>query len=344
VGGALHNLHMLPQPPLTPLHLVGRFDNPHTGAERELLALAQLMRPVRPVFLWSDTPVHPQLAREGVRQIQLFAQAFPRGGTLVVGGVHVDISSWLPHAKPQRVVLKYNLPDHARLFQRMETIRSATGQAPELRFVSHSLQASVGLQGAVEHNLIDIGPYERLSRPRADGAPFTVGRLSRDVAEKHHPQDVAVYRYLASHGHRVRLMGATCLSAHLGGIPGIEILPTGAMDAAEFLGSIDCFFYRTGLIPGGNGLLMYEAYGRVVFEAMASGLPAVLGAAGGYADFVADGEDCFLVHSQEQAIDRLIELATRPELAASLGTQARATASRLHGPANRSEHWDDYVR
>jgi glycosyltransferase involved in cell wall biosynthesis len=330
----LHNIHMLTQPSPSPLHLVGRFDNPHTGAERELFDLADLIRPVRPVFLWSDVPVHPVHARSGVRQISLFAQAFPRGGTLVLGGVHVDFGSWLVHAKPIRVVLKYNLPDHARLFLAIEKIQSLAARKPELRFASSSLQASVGLKGQVEHSLIPIEPYLQTPRPRRPAGAFTVGRISRDVAEKHHPQDIAVYRHLVARGHQVRLMGATCLAEQLTGLSGIELLPAGAMAPVDFLQDLDCFFYRTGLTAGGNGQFLYEAYGRVIFEAMASGLPVVAGASGGYADFLTTEHDCFLVHNQEQAIDRLTVLARDPQLASELGARARTTAQKLHGPGN----------
>jgi glycosyltransferase involved in cell wall biosynthesis len=317
---------------------VGRFNNPYTGAERELLDLADMARPTLPVFLWSDGPVHPVHARNGVQPLSLFSQAYPRGGTLVWGGIHVDLGSWLAYANPLRVVLKYNLPDHARLFLAIEKIQATTGCEPELRFASASLQASVGLKGEVEHSLMAIDRYLALPRPRLAAGAFTVGRMSRDVAEKHHPQDIAVYRHLAARGHKVRLLGATCLADQLKDISGIELLPAGAMDAADFLRDLDCFFYRTGLASGGKGEFLYEAYGRVVFEAMASGLPVVAGASAGYADFLTTGQDCFLVHNQEQAIDRLTELVTNPQLASGLGARARVTAERLHGPSNVSIH------
>ena len=55
--------------------------------------------------------------------------------------------------------------------------------------------------------------------------PFTVGRVSRDALDKHHPEDPALYRMLASRGLRVRIMGGTCLASALVGVEGVELLP-----------------------------------------------------------------------------------------------------------------------
>ncbi len=64
---------------------------------------------------------------------------------------------------------------------------------------------------------------------------FTVGRVSRDFLDKHHP-DLALYRMLASRGIRVRIMGGTCLAPGLGGEPGIELLPAGLSLCRSFTG------------------------------------------------------------------------------------------------------------
>ena len=72
------------------LHVVGRFDDPHTGAERSMPDLATALQGQRRVHLWSDVPVHPYFAAQGVRQLPVVDDAhFPVVGTLLVGGVHV---------------------------------------------------------------------------------------------------------------------------------------------------------------------------------------------------------------------------------------------------------------
>jgi glycosyltransferase involved in cell wall biosynthesis len=152
---------------------------------------------------------------------------------------------------------------------------------------------------------------------------FTVGRVSRDTLEKHHQDDPALYKMLAAYGMRVRIMGGTCLLPALAGVPGIELLPAGALPVAEFYNGLDAMLYRTGV--------QTEPYGRVVFEAMASALPVVAGAHGGYAQYIEQGRDGLLVRTQEEALEAVRTLAAKPELCQSLGAAARAKAIALHG-------------
>lgn len=67
-------------------------------------------------------------------------------------------------------------------------------------------------------------------------------------------------------------MGGHCLSHQLQGAA--ALLPAGAQRAGDFLRTLDCFFSRTSE-------RWLEAYGRVVLEAMACGLPMVWGRRGG---------------------------------------------------------------
>ena len=110
-----------------PLHVVGRFDDPYTGAERSLPDLVQALQGRRETILWSDVPPHPAFVAQGVRALRPFAQEYPKGGLLLVGGVHVQLGPWLEFAQPLRVALRYNLPNHQRLFDAIARIRVATG-------------------------------------------------------------------------------------------------------------------------------------------------------------------------------------------------------------------------
>lgn len=307
------------------LHVVGRFDDPHTGAERSLPDLADALQGRRPVALWSEVPVHPGYAGRGVRMLPAPTDpAFPRGGSLLVGGVHVGLGPWLDAMQPVRVQLRYNLPNHQRLFEAIGRIRQATGTEPELVFVSRMLQAAVGLPGRVEPSLIRLDPFLGQPVEREPGRPVTVGRMSRDVPEKHDPQDLALYRMLAARGMRVRIMGGSCLAPWLGGVDGITLMAAGAEPAPQFLRSLDIFYYRTGSFV--------EPYGRVVLEAMASGLPVVAAANGGFAEQIRHGDDGLLVFDPQGAMQALQLLAARPALRPAIGAAARARALELHGP------------
>lgn len=320
------------------LHLLGRFNQPYTGAERELLDIRRLLGSGADVKVWSDVPPHPFYAGMDIATVNAAAGGgdarYPDGGTLLMGGVHLQPAAWMRTARFQRVILFYNLASHGSLFMMVEALRELTGLEPELVFVSHLLQASVTLPGRVVRSLMDIAPFLQVADARfrstegegADAAstrPFTIGRMSRDDPAKHHPEDPALYRMLASRGVRVRIMGGTCLSAALEGVEGVELLATGAESPAEFCASLDGFFYRTGSFS--------EAYGRVVPEAMATGLAVVVYRRGGYAELVTEGVSGFLIDSQESAYDALMWMQGNPQARRQMGQAARDRAVAEHG-------------
>jgi glycosyltransferase involved in cell wall biosynthesis len=161
-----------------------------------------------------------------------------------------------------------------------------------------------------------------VDRPARAG--FTIGRMSRDDATKHHDEDASLYRMLAALGYRVRVMGGTCLAPQLAGTPNIELLHAGAEDPATFLRSLDCFYYRTNE-------RWFEGFGRVVFEAMASGLPVVCSARGGYADYLEDGRDSMVFETTAQAVHAIFDLRANPKVRSAMGAAARRSARRIVG-------------
>jgi glycosyltransferase involved in cell wall biosynthesis len=312
------------------LHLLGRFSELYTGAERELLDLQRLLAKRRPVKLWSDSPVHPGYAVEGITAIQPFAHQFPKGGTLLIGGVHLQPGVWLKYARLERVILLHNLSNQGQLFAIVEGVRAFTGLDPEIVFVSALLQRSAALPGRVIPSLLDLTPFLQVAEERLEehrdplpSRPFTIGRVSRDFLDKHHPHDLSLYRMLASRGVRIRIMGGTCLAPGLAGVDGIELLPAGAESVPDFYRSLDAVFYRTGMFV--------EAYGRVVLEAMGAGLPVVAHTSAGYAEVVEHGESGFLIESQEQAYDALVMLRDSSVLCRQIGLAARQKALDVHG-------------
>ncbi|MDP1741486.1 glycosyltransferase [Polaromonas sp.] len=314
-----------PEPAAPPIHLVGRFDDRFAGAERELLALRDALQGCCALQLWSVVPPHAWYAGQGVQAVQPFGGRFPRTGVLVWGGAHVAPAVWLKYTRFARVMLHCNLASWERFFALIEILRDSTALDPELVFVSQALRLTAGLPGHVVYSPMDIEPLLQAAGARrpAAGAPLTVGRISRDAPDKHHPQDPDLYRMLTAAGWRVRIMGGTCLAPQLAGVAGVELLAAGAEEVADFYQSLDVFFYRTGSTV--------EAYGRVVAEAMASGLPVVAGHLGGYAEVVSPGETGFLVQSQEEAWEALDRLAHDPSLRASMGQAGMRAAQTLHG-------------
>jgi len=211
----------------------------------------------------------------------------------------------------------------------------------EVVYASELTKRRVGNHpGFVEPSLIDIDRFVPSASKPSDSASaaFTVGRLSSDLPHKHHLDDAALYRQLVDHGCRVRIMGASpSLKVELGDLEAVTLLPTYAQEAHLFLQGLDCFFYRTSE----NYL---EAWGRVITEAMACGLPVVCHNRGGYAEIIEDGRNGFLFDTQQEALEILLKLKEDPELRERVGKEARRTAEELFSDAVRSEIVEFYLR
>ena len=121
---------------------------------------------------------------------------------------------------------------------------------------------------------------------------------------------------------RVRVMGGASLSPVLAEHPHVELLPAGAVPSADFLSTLDAFYYRTH--PS-----YFEAFGRVVLEAMLCGVPVVAEARGGYASFIRHGENGFLFHDPRDAAAQLDALKSDAALRERIGDAAHETARQL---------------
>ncbi|MGE5088658.1 MAG: glycosyltransferase [Candidatus Levyibacteriota bacterium] len=300
------------------VHLVNPLWDPSGGADWRTIDTWRLLRPHARVEMWTEYAPSPVFANAyPVRRIRPLSLHIPRGGTLAFIGTYFRIGHWTRLASFDRVVIVYNTDQPDRLAKNLQRLARA-GHDVEVVYTSRALRQRHGGQGEVLESPIDV---QRFHPPREaqDVRPFTVGRLSRDLRSKHHEEDPLLWRALAQAGCRVRLMGATCLTRELADHPGIEVLPAGAEDPASFLRSLDCFVYRTSA-------RWFEAYGRVVMEAMATGLPIVAGERGGYVEQLRDATAGHVVSSTAEALARVLALAGDRERAAALGKAARRRA------------------
>ncbi|MBI4989619.1 MAG: glycosyltransferase family 4 protein [Rhodocyclales bacterium] len=251
---------------------------------------------------------------------------FPREGTLIIHGSHYELGLWAGKTNARRVILLCNVHWPLQLFDTITRLREAGLPEPDLVFRSRGLREQAAMDGIVEPPLIDIDVF----RPamRATGGGFTLGRISRDVLGKHSGDDPSLYRMLANAGCRVRVMGGTCLDEYIGvDRVGIELTEAGSLPAQRFLQELDCFFYRTGTWE--------EAFGRVMLEAMATGLPVVCHRRGGHTEWIRSGENGFLFDTQEEAFDLLTALRDDPDRRLHIGQAARQTALNMFGEAAR---------
>ena len=100
----------------------------------------------------------------------------------------------------------------------------------------------------------------------------------------------------------------------------------GIEDAVEFMGTLDDV---KSVYQRGDMLVLtsdYEGAPNVILEAMACGLPVVSTRVGAASDFIVDGETGFLTDARdvEAIADRIVRLASEPELRRQMGSAARA--------------------
>jgi glycosyltransferase involved in cell wall biosynthesis len=190
----------------------------------------------------------------------------------------------------------------------------------EYVFISDFQKTLLDTPGVVHPSPIDIGTFTP-AKKAANASPV-IGRLSRDSLAKHDLEDLAFYREWSGDGAHVKLQGATCLADRIESGSNLELTPEGAMPSADFLRTLDIFYYRTGS--------HVETFGRVVVEAMACALPVVCHRRGGYADSIRHGENGFLFDTNEEARQIMRELLLKPDLRARIGANARRTVEALY--------------
>jgi len=303
------------------VHLVNPLWDPTGGGDLRTIDTWRLLRRHADVRIWTEFAPSPAFAEVPIERIREMTLRFPRGGTFVFVGTYFRIGHWTRFTRSDRAIIIYNTDQPDRLAKNVARLEHG-GHAVEVVYTSRALRHRHGGNGHVLESPIDVARFRpwRLVRPVR---PFTVGRLSRDIRSKHHEDDPALWRALAGRGYRVRLMGATCLAEELAGVQNVELLRAGAEDPAAFLRSLDCFVYRTSA-------RWFEAYGRVIIEAMATGLPIVAGRDGGYTDHLRHGINALLVADTHDAIDSVERLANEPMEAARLGMAARRCAVTLN--------------
>ena len=326
------------------IHLINPLQD-YTGAPLRTLHLFEELKKHREVSLWSEHKVPTEITEKyPVKRIAPWRFEFPKTGTFVVVGF-LALGPWIRYACPRRIIVvqigTYMTPKKFR--QRLWHISDKGRREVEVVYASELNRRLVGdYPGFVQPSLIDIDrfvPTPRTPSGPASASAFTIGRLSRAEPYKHHPDDPELYRRLVEQGCQVRIMGPSpSLQEELAGLEGsVELVPMFAREAHLFLQGLDCFFYRTSEE-------YHEAWGRVVTEAMACGLPVVCHNHGGYVEIIEHGRNGFLFDTQQEALEILLRLKEDRGLRESVGTEARRTAEGLFSSAVRSEIVEFYLR
>ena len=311
------------------IHLINPMDR-IGGSEYRTRDLYKVLKGSADVTIWSECHPDPSLAAQvPIRRIRQHLGQFPVGGTLVFVGFYFHVGRWAQLSLASRRIIVCNtLPNDLQNYRAMRQRISCRGlRSVEVVYAGPEIAQAIGEPGRILPSPIDLERF----RPRIDGrrsSGFRVGRVSRDHLEKHHDGAPDLYRRLVSAGCSVRIMGGTVLRKWIPDVsPALELLPAGAEDCATFLRDLDCFLYRTHDD-------WFEVFGRVVFEAMATGLPVVAHRRGGYGNFLNDGEDILLFDTDAEAYELVMRLKANPELRERIGRNARARVEDLYSQTN----------
>ena len=183
------------------VHLINPMRNPAGGSEHRTIGLFEILGETNLVQVWTEEDPHPAfMGRVPMRKIGP-PDRFPKGGNLVFAGTYFSIGGWIQAAKPNRIILIQNLDQPDRLRQVVSSLSAMDLPRPEVTYASQSIaKMTPEFPGPVHESPIDL---ERFSPLPKQEDRFVVGRLSRDVPDKHGLGDAVVYRRLAEAGIKV---------------------------------------------------------------------------------------------------------------------------------------------
>lgn len=320
---------------MQPVHIINPFHSSVGGSEQHALSLFDILAEHTDVHLWTEyKPDSSLIGAYPIHGIEPHLGRFPKKGNFVFIGAYFGIGPWLRMASPSRVIVFFNTPDYHRLESVVEGIRSAGVAQVDVSYQAKEFQSRFPqYPGPVHPSPINLEVFR--PQPQEDEG-FVVGRYSRDAPEKHHANDPDLYRRLADAGCKIRIMGGVS-QKDLIADDRVELLPAGAISAPAFLAGLDCFIYRTRAD-------LFEAFGRVVAESMACGVPVVAENRGGFTHLIQDGENGFLFEDNEAALEMVLRIKDDASLRAGMGHKARESMVRYYSPESQSEMIDFYVR
>lgn len=318
------------------VHLI----NPMTevgGSELHTVDMYRVLSRYTRAAIWSERDADPQLeALVPIQRINLARMRFPRRGVFLFVGAYFEVGTWWRLARPSRTLLLYNIVNRRRLDHMLQRLTLGGRRGVEMIYASDRLRDDAGMPGIVEDSPIDLDVYApSLGAPKEH---FVVGRASRDDPLKFADGDPALFERLAGEGFSLRIAGGTCLRDRVAAHPRIELLSMlSPLSLPHFMQGLDCFLYRTSAA-------WPEAYGRVIAEAMACGVPPIVASNAGIAQHIRHGENGFIADENDEVMDILLRLREDSALRARVGVAARRTMEERYGEPRLADIAAYYLR
>ncbi|MGK2966059.1 MAG: glycosyltransferase family 4 protein [Tepidiformaceae bacterium] len=219
--------------------------------------------------------------------------------------------------------------------------RAAAVEASCVAVESGHVAAHLRADGVDTRRILTLGQGVDLShfpfRSRPPGArPLRIITVSRPTPFKGLDYAIEAVRRAGDVVETFRWLGRGALPANMRATAdAMASLPNGTYDGEVPFTEIPAAYERADVcvLPS-----LADSMSRAVLEAMASGLPVIVTPQSGYGDIIRDGIDGFVVPPRDpKAIaDRLATLSADPNLRASMGAAARATAEEFT--------WDRYTQ
>jgi UDP-glucose:(heptosyl)LPS alpha-1,3-glucosyltransferase len=256
------------------------------------------------------------LSRYEVRHSQGYC-----GGEPNVVTAHICVAAYLKSLRDvslrNRLSLRWMAATEARFYRRFQGQVIAVSQkvADELReFYGFARQVTV-----IPHG-VDLARFQKGNRPQQRASlrqqlnineGETVALYVGDLTKSH-----AYLKELAASAPTIRFVIVTASRAYHWTAPNVQIMPPTSV-LEDYYAAADAFVFPT----------TYDAFGMVVLEAMASGLPIFISDQAGVADLVESGRDGFIAPLDEW-VKSTAQLLHDGELLKRVGEAACQTAAR----------------
>ncbi len=221
----------------------------------------------------------------------------------------------------KRIVIRMPRNDPASLVRGYARLEGATTDAPRDFTLPHAgIVDAAANDLTIEYPWIDPSLHCMDPPDYASHRSLVIGRHGPAEAGEDHPDDVALYQELGAAGHRIRVPRTASLARLLASarVDAPQALEVGAEGPA--LSEIDLFLYRGD--PNQSGC----ADARLLEAMAAARVAIVFPASVGAREWIVDGENGFVVASQDDAKKRIARLAEDRNLLRRIGLAARESA------------------